>query len=185
MRSQIIARSYAATLLDLAARNGGEETVSAYAGAMQLLAEVVAEPRVREFLATPRVTAETRKAALSAALGSRVPELFLRFVMVVVDKRRQALLGDIAQEYAALVDERQGRMRVEVAISHQPDAELQREITRALGERLGQEVIPTFAVDPDLLGGMVVRYGDKILDGSLRTGAAQLKRRMLEASMNR
>jgi F-type H+-transporting ATPase subunit delta len=185
MRSQIIARSYAATLLELADRHGGEETVTAYAGAMQLLAGLVREPRVREFLATPRVSAETRQAVLRKALEGRVPELFLRFVMVVVDKRRQALLGDIAHEYGALVDERQGRLRVQVSISHAPDAALQQEITRSLTQRLGREVIPAFSVEPELLGGMVVRYGDEILDGSLRTRAANLRRQMAGAALPR
>jgi F-type H+-transporting ATPase subunit delta len=181
MRSQIIARNYAETLLELAQRNGGQRTVEEFGAAMELLAAVVDDPRVREFLATPRVSVVRRKAALRAALGKRVPDLFLRFVMVVVDKRRQALLGDVAHEYRALVDELTGRVRVSVAISHEPDAKLQEEITTALTQRLGKTVIPTFTVAPELLGGMVVRVGDEILDGSVRSYAAGLRRRLMDA----
>jgi F-type H+-transporting ATPase subunit delta len=181
MRSQIIARNYAETLLELARRNGGQRTVEEFGTAMELLAAVVDDARVREFLATPAIDPATRKAALRTALGKQVPELFLRFVMVVVDKRRQALLGDVAHEYRALVDEMTGRVRVAVAISHEPDAKLQKQITAALAERLGREVIPTFTVDPDLLGGMVVRVGDEILDGSVRSYASGLRRRMMDA----
>jgi len=181
MRSQIIARNYAETLLELARRNGGQRTVEEFGAAMELLAAVVDDARVREFLATPAIDPEQRKAALRAALGKAVPELFLRFVMVVVDKRRQALLGDVAHEYRALVDELTGRVRVDVAISHEPDETLRREITAALTARLGREVIPAFTVDPDLLGGMVVRVGEEILDGSVRSYANGLRRRMLDA----
>jgi F-type H+-transporting ATPase subunit delta len=181
MRAQIIARNYADTLLELAQRNGGQRTVEEFGAAMELLAQTVADPRVREFLSTPRVAAGERKAALRGALLGRVPDLFLRFVMVVVDKRRQALLGQIAHEYAARVDELTGRVRADVAISHAPDAKLEEQITAALTRRLGRTVIPTFTVDPDLLGGMVVRVGDEILDGSVRSYANGMRRRLMEA----
>ena len=183
MRAQIIARNYADTLLELARRHGGERTVEEFGRAMELLADTVADRRVREFLSTPRVDAAERKEALRGALEGRVPDLFLRFVMVVVDKRRQALLPDIATEYRDLVDALAGRVRVQVAISHAPDPALQEEITRALSGRLGKTVIPTFTVNPELLGGIVVRMGDEILDGSIRTRAAHLRRRMMEAAL--
>lgn len=181
MRSQIIAGNYADTLLELARRQGAG-AVEEYALAMELLAGIVADPRVREFLSTPRVAAGARKEALRGALQGPVPELFLRFVMVVVDKRRQALLPDIATEYQARVDALMGRVRVKVSIAHAPDAALQEEITRSLSARLGMAVIPSFQVDPSLLGGMVVRYGDEILDGSVRTRAAHLRRRLTEVA---
>ena len=183
MRAEIIARNYADTLLELAHRHGGQKTVEEFGDAMERLAEVVAEPRVREFLASPRIPAAERKEALRGALEGRVPDLFLRFVMLVVDKRRQNLLADIATEYRALVDEQLGRVRVQVAVSHEPDEALREEVARALAKRLGREVIPTFTVDPSLLGGMVVRYGDEILDGSVRTAAENLRRRMTAAAM--
>ena len=183
MRAEIIARNYADTLLELARRHGGQRTVEEFGAAMELLADTVADPRVREFLSSPRIPAAERKEALRGALEGRVPDLFLRFVMVVVDKRRQRLLGDIAHEFQALVDQQTGRVRVRVAISHEPDEKLQKEITRALTARLGRDVIPTFTVDPSLLGGMVVRYGDEILDGSIKSRAAQLRRRLVEAAV--
>ena len=183
MRSEIVARNYAQTLLALAERHGGRATVEEYGRAMELLAETLADRRVREFLSTPRVGADERKAALRAALQDTVPELFLRFVMVVVDKRRQPLLPDIAHEYRALVDELAGRVRVQVEISHAPDDRLRQEIADALARRLGKEVIATFTLRPELLGGIVVRMGDEILDGSIRTRAAHLKRRMMEAAL--
>ena len=126
---------------------------------------------MRQFLETPRVTPDQKKAALRQALGGRAPEMFVRFVMVLADKRRQSLLPEIAAAYRELVDERMGRLRVQVTISHAPDDALQAEIGRTLADRLGKTVIPTFTVDPELLGGIVVRVGDQILDGSLRTAS--------------
>jgi F-type H+-transporting ATPase subunit delta len=184
VRAEIIARNYAETLLALAERHGGADGLEAFGQAAESLAGLLqADPRMRQFLETPRVTPGQKKAALQQALAGRAPEMFVRFVMVLADKRRQALLPEIAEAYRALVDERMGRVRVQVTISHAPDAALQAEIGNALADRLGRTVIPTFTVDPELLGGIVVRVGDQILDGSLRTRAAQLRRRMLAAEL--
>ncbi len=184
MRAEIIARNYAETLLTRAERHGGAGGLEEFARAADALAELLrSDPRMRQFLETPRVTPEQKKAALKQALTGRAPEMFVRFVMVLADKRRQALLPEIAQAYRDLVDERTGRVRVHVTISHAPDAALQAEIGNSLATRLGKTVIPTFTVDPDLLGGMIVRVGDQILDGSVRTRAAQLRRRLLAAEL--
>ena len=184
MRSELIARNYAETLLDLADRNGGPAAMDQFAAALDEVAGLVQQdPRVRQFLETPRVTAAEKKKALRAALAGRAPELFLRFVSVLVDKRRQTLLPEIADAFRGLVDERMGRVRVQVAISHLPDEALQAEIGNALALRLGRTVIPTFTVDPDLLGGMVVQVGDEILDGSVRSSAARLRRAMMAAQL--
>ncbi|HEX8317833.1 ATP synthase F1 subunit delta [Longimicrobium sp.] len=184
MRSELIARNYAETLLDLADRNGGPAAMDQFAAALDEVAGLVqSDPRVRQFLETPRVPAAEKKRALRAALAGRAPELFLRFVSVLVDKRRQTLLPEIAEAFRGLVDERMGRVRVQVAISHFPDEALQAEIGNALALRLGRTVIPTFTVDPELLGGMVVQVGDEILDGSVRSSAARLRRAMMAAQL--
>lgn len=182
MRSEVIARNYADTLLTLAQRNGGAATAVEFQAAADGLAALLdGEPRIRAFLSTPAISIDAKKAALRSALQGRVPELFLRFVLVVVDKRRDALLRHIAAAYAERVDEMMGRLRVSIDISHAPDAALQEEIRAALQARFGREVIPTFTVNPEILGGMVMRVGDEILDGSVRSQAAGLRRRLMEA----
>ena len=184
MRAQAIARNYADTLLALAERHGGQATAEEYLRAIEDLAALLEnEPRIREFLETPRVSAAQKQHALRASLAGRVPDLFLRFALVVLEKRRQSLFREIARAYRDRVDEMQGRVRVGVAISHAPDAALQAEIVSALEARLGKTVIADFAVDPELLGGMIVRVGDEILDGSLRSRAAALRRRLMEVEM--
>lgn len=183
MRAEIIARNYAETLMSLAERQG-PEAPEEFGRALDELAGLLAgDSRTRQFLATPRVRPEQKKEALRQALAGRAPEMFVRFVMVLVDKRRQSLLPEIATAYRGLVDERMGRARVDVTISHAPDAALQAEIQRALEVQLGRTVIASYRVDPELLGGMVLRLGDEILDGSVRSRAAGLRRRLMETTI--
>jgi F-type H+-transporting ATPase subunit delta len=182
VRSEVIARNYADTLLTLAQRNGGAATAMEFQAAADELATLLhTEPRIRAFLSAPAISMDAKKAAIRGALGGRVPELFLRFVLVVVDKRRDNLLREIALAYSERVDEMMGRLRVDVSISHAPDAALQEEIRGSLQTRLGRDVIPTYHVDPELLGGMVLKVGDQIMDGSVRSQAAGLRRRLMEA----
>lgn len=184
MGPTIIARNYAETLLDLARRNGGESTVDEFADAMDDVAELLqSEPSVARFLATPRVDAESKKRAIRSAFGGRVPELLLHFLLVVIEKRRQGLLRQIADEYRALVDEARGRVRAEITLAEPADEALQREIVAALEAKLGKTVVPRFTVEPGLLGGVLVRVGDQILDGTLRHRVQDLRRRLLASHL--
>lgn len=184
MHPSIVARSYAETLLTLAQRNGGLATADQYLVALEDVAALLAsEPRVRAFILTPRISADAKKEALRAAFGGRVPELFLRFLLVVVDKRRQSLIPQIAVAFRETVDRLMGRTRVDVTLAHVPDAAEQEAIRAALERKLGISVVPRFAVDPELIGGIVVRLGDQVMDGSLRRGVQELRRRMLRSTL--
>ena len=138
MGPSIIARNYAETLLELARRSGGDSAIDEFGESLTSVSELlVGDPRLREFLETPRIDTETRKRTVRRAFEGRVPEPFLRFLLVVVDKRRQTLLDEIAHEYTGLVDELRGRARAHVTVAREPDAALRQEIVSAL-EEIGQ-----------------------------------------------
>jgi F-type H+-transporting ATPase subunit delta len=184
MGPTIIARNYADTLLALAQRQGGDEAVDAYARAIDEVAELLRlEPRVREFLETPRVSLEAKQRAVRASFAGRVPEHFLRFLLIVVQKRRQALLGRIAVEYHARVDQLRGRTRAEITLSREPSPELRRELVTRLERKFAKTIVPTFRVDPSVIGGVIVRVGDQVLDGSVRRRLTLMRRRLLEARL--
>lgn len=186
MGPTIIARNYAETLLALAQQHGGDPTVDAFAESLDQVVDLLREePRVREFLETPRVDAESKKQALRATFGGRVPEYFLRFLLIVVEKRRQALLPQIGDEYRALVDTLRNRVRARITLSTPASPELEREIVTTLERKLGRTVVARFETDPDLIAGVVIRVGDQILDGSLERRLAALRRRLLEAPLAR
>jgi F-type H+-transporting ATPase subunit delta len=109
--------------------------------------------------------------------------MLLRFLLVVVDKRRQRMLREIAGAYGDLVDELHGQVRARITLADTPDARLRQEVIASLERRLGKRVIPTWETDPEMIGGVVVRVGDRILDGSMRRRIASLKRQLLRVEL--
>ncbi|MEX2582076.1 MAG: ATP synthase F1 subunit delta [Gemmatimonadota bacterium] len=184
MGPTIIARNYAETLLTLAQRHGGDPTIDEYGDAIDEVADLLQrEPLVREFLETPRVSPEAKKKALEQSFGGRVPDIFLRFLLIVVEKRRQALLLEIAAQYHELVDEVRGRARADIVLAREADQALRDEIVSSLERRLRKTIVADFRIDPALIGGVVIRVGGEILDGSVRRRVVGLRRRLLTASL--
>lgn len=182
MRASLVARNYAETLLALAQKHGGTATVEEFGRALDGVVELLAaEPRVRAFFESPGVTPEEKQRAMRASFDGRVPPLFLRFLLLVVEKRRERRIREIAQAYQGLVDELLGRVRAEITLPEAADPALQGELVAWLERRTGKRVVPEFRADADLLGGVVVQIGEEVLDGSVRRGLSELRRRMLRA----
>ena len=180
MRAPIIARNYAEALFELGQRHGEAE---AYADAFDALDEVLASERVMRFLETPKVEVDEKQAVLRSALEGRVPGRFLSFLMVVVSKRRQALLPGIRVQYRELLDAALGRIHADVTLARPADAEAEGMLADRLSDLLGKDVVPHITVNPEILGGLVVRYGDRAMDGSLRRQLISLKRQMMNAGL--
>jgi len=179
VRGGPVARNYAGALLDLAQRHGA---VPAYGELLDAVAGAVgSEPRLAAVLSSPRVRKDRKKRLLREGLGGRAPEPFVRFLEALVQRGRQGLLHEIAHAYEDLADAHLGRVHAGVVTAHPAAPDLQADIAAALSRLVGQEVLPHFRTDPGLLGGLVVRIGDRVLDGSLRRRLRLLRYRMLHA----
>jgi F-type H+-transporting ATPase subunit delta len=171
-----IARNYAEVLFTLGERSGRTEE---YGRLLEsLAAAVVSSPEAQAVLMSPKVT-RGRKAELLAASVPGAAGEFVHFVAAVVRRGRVLALGAIAAQYNRLLDIKHNRVRAGITLARTPDAELQAAITAALSRSLGKEVMARFGVDPEILGGAIVRVGDRVLDGSVRRRLTQLRRQLL------
>ncbi|MEP7065630.1 MAG: ATP synthase F1 subunit delta [Gemmatimonadota bacterium] len=177
MRETTIARNYAETLVSLAQRasdlDGWGETIAEVADAVER------DPRLANFLASPRVSAGGKIEIITKAFQDRLPRLFVRFLAAVITNRRQHLIPQIAIEYALLVDEIQGRVHARVTVAREPDDAMRASVEKQLGTITGKRVVPHFTVKPEILGGMIARVGDTVMDGSLARRLETLRGRML------
>jgi len=179
--NETIARNYAAALFDLAERHEGLE---AFAEGVDTVVELLDKnPSFQTFLETPRIADRDKKALLEKVLGGALPRSLLNFLMVTVDKRRQRLLGLIGEEFHSLLDEHLGRAHVTVTLAKKLDAEAMEGLAQKLSVLLGKEAIPHVRVKPAILGGVHLKTGDTVYDGTLRRRIKQLRKQLVSAEL--
>lgn len=177
MRETTIARNYAEAFLALAKKAKDP------AGWGKMLGDVANAVRddvtLVRFLESPKVSSEQKQEILGRALQDRAPRLLVKFLQTLVRNRRQMLIPAISTEYWALLDETEGRVHAEVTVAKAADDAETRAIAAALRKAVGKDVVPHVRVDPAILGGIVVKIGDTVMDGSIRRRLSTLRRRLL------
>jgi F-type H+-transporting ATPase subunit delta len=181
VRDETVARNYAHTLFELASRHEGVER---YGEGVEVVARLLDEdPRFALFLQSPRIPLDAKKKVVRKAFGSALPKPLVNFLLVVLDKRRQRLLREIASEYHDLVDQQLNRIHAEVTVARPLDEQALRAVTQKLTVLLGRTAIPHVRVRPEILGGIVVKTGDTIYDGSVRRQLDGMRKQLLSAQL--
>ncbi|UCC73415.1 MAG: ATP synthase F1 subunit delta [Gemmatimonadota bacterium] len=181
MQETTVARSYAEALLELALADDAVEVYAEELGQMVHLLETQEDFRL--FLDTPRVEPADKKQVLREVFEGKIPDRLLRFLLVVVDKRRQRVLPEICREFTELVNEHLGRLQVDVTTATEPGAALKADIKKRLDSYFGKDVLPRFRTNPRIIGGVVVRVGDRVMDGSIRHRLQTLRRSLLKTDV--
>jgi len=177
VRDETVARNYAETLFELARRN---ESIQEYGDALGMVAGLLEDDsRFRTFVETPRIDDENKKDVIRKVFRDKAPKQVINFVLITIDKRRQTLLREISEEYSLLLDNHLGREHVEVTVARPLDDTTANVVSEQLSKMLGRQAIPHIRVKPEILGGLVVRTGDMIYDGSVRRRLEGLRRRLL------
>lgn len=177
MNESTIGRNYAEALLALARKNGDTEV---WGELLNGIANAMREDHtLRTFLESPKLSASHKIEILEKALGRKVPRLFLRYIDTVIRKRRQMLIPEIATEYQGLLDEAENRLHANVTVARATSDPERDALARQLSRLFGKRVVPHINENPAILGGLIVRVGDTVMDGSVRKRLAVLKQRML------
>jgi F-type H+-transporting ATPase subunit delta len=112
-----------------------------------------------------------------------VGPLAMNLGFLLVAKNRLGMLDDLITEYGRLMDAHQGRERAEVTTAVSLEEREKQMIETKLGEALQKEVVVSTRVDPGIVGGMVVRIGDQLIDGSIHARLQSLKRSLIEVEV--
>lgn len=174
-----LARRYAKAFLEIAQRDG---VVDAVGADLLAAAEIVSRSReLQVVLQNPAVPQDARHRILAEILGRvATAPATARFLGVVVDRGRLAILREIALAYQAQADEAAGRVRAEVIAAERLDDERLARLRQALEAMTGKKVVVEHREDPDLLAGVVTRVGSWVYDGSLRTQVNRLRETLLQ-----
>jgi F-type H+-transporting ATPase subunit delta len=171
--------AYARSMLELGnERKQAEKIGKELAGLREILDE---NPTFAAFLADPGIGTTERTASLEKIFRDRVSPLVMNFLLVLNDKGRLRLLKQIAEAYAALLDEQQGKVEVDVTVARKLSREQLAEVRERVSQTLGKDAVVHQYVDEDIIGGLVLRVEDKLMDASVRYQLTAMRERMLAA----
>ena len=167
MISSTIAKRYARAFFEIA---GEEKRYEEYYRELGRFSAVFRENKsLEEFLANPIFAQPDKKAVVESVLEKiRISPLTANFLKLLTDKRRIEILPDIERCYRELMDNALKKARVTVKTAFPLSGELSRRLQSGLEELTGRDVEMTVLEEPSLIGGIVVRVGDTLYDGSIR-----------------
>jgi len=160
-----IARPYAKAAFEYAR---DANALAQWSAGLIKAAEIVADPRVAAATKSPRWTAAELVGLITDVAGAKLDAKLANFVRVLADNRRLALLPEIAARYETLRAAAENTVDVDVVSATALDAAQQEKLNASLSTRLKRRVRMRISVDPTLLGGLTVRAGDLVIDGSLK-----------------
>jgi len=185
MSTQVISQRYARALMNLTAGKGGaakgrDKQVEEIGAALDEVAAALASEDLAPFLASSQATPAMRDEVLKTVLARmKAPDPLGPFVRLLNQKRRLALLPEIARLFYQLADERLGRAQAEVTVAEPLPAAQQARLRKQLEQTTGKSVTLNVKVDPAILGGAVTRVGSTVWDGSVRHHLHQVREQLL------
>jgi F-type H+-transporting ATPase subunit delta len=169
-------QQYATALADIAFEQNAVDAVMKQLNNFHALYASSAE--LRNFLSSPAVTREAKHRVIEKLAGGGASKTVRNFLFVVVDHQRTAILPEMVAAVQEVIRQRQGIVEAQVSSAIELNAAQKAELGTTLERLTGRRVEASFSLEPSLLGGAVVRVGDTIYDGSLRTRLNELRARL-------
>ena len=176
-----IARRYAGAIFDIGLKQHSlERTLEDVRG----IAQVFAHRKLAYLLREPKVPAQRKETAIRQALADKLLPTSLNLALLVVQRELVDIMPNIANELEQLVHNYKNEAIADVTTATRiDDAELT-QIKQALEKRTGKTIITHARVQPDILGGIIARVGDQLIDGSVRSRLAALRQQLLKSALS-
>ena len=169
--TDLAAKRYAQAAFELALEAA---TLDQWAGALGQIASFMGEGNAASVLENTRVPVEDKQRLIDAALQD-LPPLPLNLARLLVRKGRTALAGDISTEFKILSEQGQGISRARAFTAVPLDDFAREALTKRLQEQTGRSIILEAEIDPNLIGGLVIQLGDKLVDVSTKARLQALR----------
>jgi F-type H+-transporting ATPase subunit delta len=179
MKNTRVARRYAMALMAAAEQQKNIESVSKD---MELVGKVLNESReLRLFVASPIISPSKKRVVFDDLFGPRIGKETLTFIHLLTSKSREPVLQEIAEQFKLLHDEKLGIVTVEVRTSLEFNYGQEKDLRAELERMTGKKVRLQFVIDNTIKGGVVIRIGDTVLDGSVKRQLERMRERFVAA----
>ncbi len=166
-----IASRYAKSLIDLAIERNELETIKNDFSA--LLEGLNGNKELQNFFKSPIIGGDVKQKTIKAIYGNTFSDTSLAFINIIIHKRRETYLREIAEYVVKLYDQHEGIVKAELYVASAINPTLEKEILMMVKKQIGQDIKMSVHLKPELIGGYLLKIGDKQIDASL---AKQIKR---------
>lgn len=175
-----LALAYAQSVLDLANDQQQAESVSEE---LDRLATIVEEnPSFREVLTNPSISPDERQGLLERLFRGNISPLLFNVLGVLNTKNRLGLIEQIAQGYDDLLQRQLGKVEVDLTVAQRLDVDQLEQARQRIAQAIGREPVIYQYVDENIIGGMIIRVGDKLIDASVRNQLASMRQQLLASA---
>ncbi|GBF35638.1 ATP synthase delta chain [Desulfocucumis palustris] len=164
---------YAEALYELAKRDDKVDVVEQELKAIDQM--IKDDKDLQKILYHPRITAEEKKDLLKELFAGKISEVTFEFLKLLVERQREQFLSDIVDYFVDKANADRNITAAGIASAVELNNKEKADLEAMLGKITGKKVVTDFSVDPSLIGGVVVRIGDRVIDGSIRTRLAAMR----------
>lgn len=175
---QQVGETYANALIGFSQQNGSTESMLEQLGGV--VDAVQAVPKLNAALQSPGVAMPDKMNLLEKALASKVDGKLMNFLKIVLEKGRFDCLPSIRSSAEKIFDEMSGRVQATVTTAEPIDESVRKRIEDNLSKKLGKKIQLTPKIDASVIGGMVVRIGDTVYDGSVQNQLQQVRTKAIK-----
>ncbi|WP_027853450.1 F0F1 ATP synthase subunit delta [Marinobacterium litorale] len=170
-----VARPYTKAAFEYALDKGN---LDQWSNMLSVAAQVVQDSAMAQVLNNPALTYEQKAEVLISVCEAQMDDAGKNFAFLLAEKQRLALLPEIALQFEQLKAAQQKSVDIDLTTAYELDDSQQQKLAQALSTKLGREVKMTSKVDKSILGGVVIRSNDLVIDGSVRARLAKLAEAM-------
>jgi len=171
-----IARRYAGAIFDIGMK---QKTLDRTLEDVQEIAKLFSNRKLSYLLREPNIPAQRKEAAIRQGMASKVLPTSLNLALLVVQRGLVDLMPNIARELHQLVLDYKNEATAQVTTAKQLDTSTQRQVQQALERMTGKKIVLETRVQPNILGGVVARVGDQVIDGSVERRLKLLQQQLL------
>ena len=171
------ARRYAQAVFQIAVESGELER---WLDDLTQLADSITNEEFRQTMSAPRISMAQKESLIRESLGSSVGPLALNLMCLLASRGQVQVLPGIADSFQEMLDAHQGIERAEVVSAVSLSDAQRDQVARMLNDLSGKDVRLTTRVDPEILGGLVIRIGDRVMDGSARARLQNMRRELAQ-----